>query len=97
MHQFDGSDRVVVDRLAQRRERRIEAVVETHHQFAVGVGHRLEARLDPVDVEFDRPFAEDGLAGADKSFDKIRMRVRRCADDNRIDVVSPLDFLERTD
>ena len=64
----------------------IEAPVKANHQRgAFGIDH-LEAGFDALDIEVDRLFAEDGLAGAGELFDQVGMGVGGRADDDCVDI-----------
>jgi hypothetical protein len=96
-HHFDVADAAIVDRLAHGHEMRIEAAVEADHQLALGLINHLDAGLDPGDVEIDRLFAEDRLAGAGKTLDQVGMGVGRRADDDGVDILCRFDRLDGAD
>ena len=57
----------------------------------------LDAGLDAGDVEIDRLFAEDRLAGAGKALDQVGMGIGRRADDDGVDIRWRLDRLDGAD
>ena len=76
---------------------RIEAAVEADHQLYTGLPDHLQAIPDAGKRQVDRLLAEDCLARAREALDQVCMGVGRRADDDRIDILRGLDFVDRAD
>jgi hypothetical protein len=72
----------------------IEAAVEADHQRGAFGVDDLEAGLDPLDVEIDRLFAEDRLAGPGEALDQIGVGIGGRADDDGVDIGGGFDGLD---
>ena len=88
------ADRALGEASLERDEIRIEAAIEADHQRRAGLPDDFEAGANAADVEVDRLFAEDRLAGARGALDEIGVGVGRRADRDRFDILSGEDRVD---
>jgi len=77
-----------IDRSTELPGTGIKATVECHHDATVEPLDLLDSRVHFADVEVDRLLAKHGLSQLHRVKSQTDMRIRRCADDDCIDIGS---------